>query len=80
MNISNCEFNAVKWDESTVKVMQAIADGVIANANTLSGLVSVLKASNVHVETMIKVDNCSTGAAFRETHEAKEAKARRPRR
>ena len=54
-NISNCTFHAVKWDVAATNMAQTIADALKVNAEALSKLAEVLKASNVTVDSMIKV-------------------------
>lgn len=55
-HISNCTFTGVKWDAKAVDAVTKIADGLIQNAKGLTALAEVLKASNVTLETMLKVE------------------------
>jgi len=54
--ISNCTFTGVKYDAKAVNAIEMIAEGLIENAKGLGKLAEVLKASNVHIETMIRVE------------------------
>ena len=53
--ITDCDFNAVKFDEKAVDAISTIADGLVENAKALGKLAEVLKASNVEVDCMLKV-------------------------
>lgn len=55
-NISNCTFTGVQWDAKAVDTVTKIADGLIQNAKGLTVLAEVLKASNVTIETMLKIE------------------------
>ena len=55
--ITNSCFYGVKWDAKAVNAVQTIADGFLENAKGLSKLAEVLKASNVEIDAMIKIDN-----------------------
>lgn len=55
-HINNCMFTGVQWDAKAVDAVTKIADGLIQNAKGLTTLAEVLKASNVTIETMIKVE------------------------
>lgn len=55
-NISNCMFTGVQWDAKAVDAVTKIADGLIQNAKGLTTLAEVLKASNVTIETMLKIE------------------------
>ena len=57
MTITDTCFYGVKWDAKAVNAVQTIADGFLENAKGLSKLAEVLKASNVEIDAMIKVDN-----------------------
>lgn len=55
-NINNCTFTGVQWDAKAVDAVTKIADGLIQNAKGLTTLAEVLKASNVTIETMLKIE------------------------
>ena len=60
--VTNCTFNGVKFDEKAteamVQIAEALEENCIAcaeNAKALGQLCYVLKASNVDIESMIKI-------------------------
>jgi len=53
--ITNCSFVGVQYDAKAVNAIETIALGLLKNAEGLKELASVLKASNVQIETMIKI-------------------------
>jgi len=55
--IEGCNFTAVKFNEAATEAVTLIAEGLVENAKALGQLSYVLKASNVNIETMIKLDN-----------------------
>lgn len=55
--ISNNSFVGVQYDEKAVEAITTIAEGLVINAESLGKLAEVLKASNVNIEAMIKVDS-----------------------
>ena len=55
--ITDSCFYGVKWDAEAVDAVQTIAEGFLENAKGLSKLAEVLKASNVNIEAMIRMDN-----------------------
>jgi len=57
MSICNNSFVGVKFDEKAAGAIHTIAEGLVENAKALGSLATVLKASNVNIETMIRVDN-----------------------
>lgn len=54
--ISNCSFVGVQFDAKAVDAITAIAKGLQINAQALGDLAAVLKAGNVEIETMMRVD------------------------
>lgn len=61
-SITGCQFVGVKFDEAAVDAIEKVADALIynaqaitANAQAASELLQVFKASNVHIETMVKI-------------------------
>lgn len=55
-SVSNSNFIGVQYDAKAVNAIETIADGLLENAKALGKLAEVLKASNVTVESMIKID------------------------
>jgi hypothetical protein len=53
--ITNCTFNGVQFDAKAVDAISLIATGLIENAKALGSLASVLKASNINIESMLKI-------------------------
>ena len=53
--VQNCTFVGVQYDAQAVNAISKIADGLIENAKGLAALAQVLKASNVEVESMLKI-------------------------
>lgn len=63
-HIESCSFVGVQWDAKAVDAVSKIADGLAENARSqrataegLKTLAEVLKASNVSIETMMKITN-----------------------
>lgn len=54
--ITNCNFAGVKFDEAATEAITTIAEGLVENAKALGQLAYVLKASNVEMETMLKIE------------------------
>lgn len=54
--ISNCEFTGVRFNEAATAAITTIAEGLVENAKALGKLASVLKASNVEIATMLRVE------------------------
>ena len=54
--ITGCNLVGVQFDEAATEAITTIAEGLIENAKALGHLAYVLKASNVKIETMIKVE------------------------
>lgn len=54
--IANCMLVGVQYDATAVVAISTIADGLVENAKALGKLAEVLRASNVHIESMIKID------------------------
>jgi hypothetical protein len=55
-SITGCSFVGVQFDAKAVGAVQTIAEGLVENAKALSKLAEVLKASNVTVECLLKVE------------------------
>jgi predicted peroxiredoxin len=53
--VKNCQFNGVKFDEAATETITTIAEGLVENAKALGQLAYVLKASNVEIETLVKI-------------------------
>jgi urease gamma subunit len=56
-SVTNSTFNGVHFDAKAVEAVSLIAEGLIENAKGLRSLAEVLKASNVNIETLLKVGN-----------------------
>ena len=54
--ITNCTFVGVQFDAKAVSAIEIIATGLVENAKALGTLAQVLKASNVSVECLLKVE------------------------
>ena len=54
--ISNCNFAGVQFDEAATEAITTIAEGLCETAKALGQLSYVLKASNVNIETMLRLD------------------------
>ena len=54
--IQDCHFVGVEFDARAVSAIQTIADGLVENAKALSHLALLLKASNVHVDAMVRIE------------------------
>lgn len=55
--ISDCNFVGVQFDAQAVSAINTIAIGLVENAKGLGKLAEVLRASNVTIEAMVRVDN-----------------------
>jgi hypothetical protein len=62
VTLQNCEFNAVKWDASALESVHTLAcalrqDAIAAAERCVAirALCDVFKASNVRVETMVRI-------------------------
>ena len=53
--ITNCTFTGVQWDAKAIDTVQAVADGLLETAKAYHSLIGVLRASNVTIETMVKL-------------------------
>ena len=54
-SITNSTFIGVQYDAKAVEAITLIAEGLIENARALANLAEVLKASNVHIDSMVKI-------------------------
>lgn len=54
--ITNCNFAGVQFDKAATEAITTIAEGLVENAKALGQLAYVLKASNVELETMLKIE------------------------
>ena len=54
VSVENCNFAGVHFDEAATEAVMVIAEGLVENAKALGELASVLKASNVEIETLIR--------------------------
>lgn len=62
--IAGCEFNAIKFDENAINMVNSITNAVVHNTvaiqeniKVLQTLSEVVKASNVTVDAMMKISN-----------------------
>lgn len=55
-NVSNCTFAGVQFSEAATEAITTIAEGLVENAKALGQLAYVLKASNVEIDTMMKIE------------------------
>ena len=55
-NISGCNFVGVQYDAKAVGAIETIAVGLVENAKALGALAQVLKASNVEIAAMLRID------------------------
>lgn len=60
--ISNCHYYGVKWDAAATAAVQTLADALRADAlaaqtraDAACRLAEVFKASNVHIEAMVRI-------------------------
>ncbi len=49
-NISNNIFTGVKWDAQALEAVNLVAKGLV-------NLTELFKSQNIHIETMLKVEN-----------------------
>jgi hypothetical protein len=54
-SVTGCHFVGVQYDAKAVESINLIAEGLIENAQGLSKLAEVLKASNVQIDAMVKL-------------------------
>ena len=56
ISVSHCHLNGVHFDAKAVEAITTIAEGLVETARALGNLAHVLRASNVHIDTMMKID------------------------
>jgi hypothetical protein len=54
--ITGCNFVGVQYDAKAVNAIEMVATGLIENAKALGALAQVLKASNVEIGAMVRID------------------------
>lgn len=54
--VQNCNFVGVQYDAKAIETISLIATGLIKNAEGLSKLAEVLRASNVTVEALLYLE------------------------
>ena len=54
--ITGCNFVGVQFDAKAVNAIETIAAGLVENAKALGALAQVLKASNVKIDAMMRID------------------------
>jgi len=55
-SIENCSFVGVQYDAKAVSAIETIATGLVENAKALGALAAILKASNVELQSFIRID------------------------
>ena len=55
--ITGCNFVGVQYDAKAVSAIVWIAEGLVENAKALGSLAQVLKASNVEIAALLRIDN-----------------------
>ncbi len=53
--VQNCTLVGVQYDAKAVSAVQTIAEGLVENAKALGSLAEVLKASNVEIDTLLRL-------------------------
>ena len=53
MQIKNCEFVGVQWDEATVETIDKVAEGLL-------NLTKLFTLQNIRIDSMIKIEQPST--------------------
>ncbi len=56
MDVKSNTFIGVQYDQEFAKVAHAIVKGLIVNAQAFAQLIAVIKASNVHIDTLVKIE------------------------
>ena len=54
--VTGCNFVGVQYDAKAVNAIETIAAGLVENAKALGALAQVLKASNVEIAAMLRID------------------------
>ena len=54
--ITGCNFVGVQYDAKAVNAIETIAAGLVENAKALGALAQVMKASNVEIDAMLRID------------------------
>jgi len=57
--IKGCTFTGVQFDKEAVGAITIIAEGLIENAKALGQLANVFTASNIKIETLLKINGDS---------------------
>lgn len=60
--ITDCNLAGVQYNEAATDAIKAIAEGLLENARGLGRLAFVLKASNVNVESLMRIDGLNNTA------------------
>lgn len=55
-HIEHCNFIGVQYDARAVNAIETIATGLLENARALGALAQVLKASNVEIQALLRMD------------------------
>jgi uncharacterized protein YprB with RNaseH-like and TPR domain len=56
MSISNCQFSGVHFDAPAIEAVRVVAEGLLKNAEGLLTLARVLNASDVKIESLLKIE------------------------
>ena len=54
--ITGCNFVGVQYDAKAVNAIETIATGLVETAKALGALAQVLKASNVELQALLRID------------------------
>lgn len=57
--VQNCNFVGVQFDPSAVRAITVIAEALHENARGLAELAGVFRASNITIESMLKITDSS---------------------
>ena len=50
ISISNCTFNGIVWDKTTLEVVKTVAQGLL-------NLTELFKSQNVQIDALLKIEN-----------------------
>lgn len=56
-SIRDCSFVGVQYDAKAVNAIETIAQGLVENAKALGALAQILRASNVEIQAMVRMDS-----------------------
>ena len=55
VTVSHCEFVGVRFDATSVEAIRLVAEGLIENARGLHALATLFHSQNIHVDTLLTV-------------------------